>query len=87
MQLKLPLLEDRPYRPPEVDGGRDFVFNNDANTILFRVRMANSAATILVRILRLGKGWRFHSSGCFAESFGAVKLAFSARVGCFSFHA
>lgn len=51
MHFTMPPLEDRPYRLQEVDGGRDFVFNNDANAILFRVRMANSVTTILLALL------------------------------------
>lgn len=51
MQLKTPPLEDRQYRLQEALGGRDFLFGNDANTILFRVRMATSAITILLALI------------------------------------
>ncbi len=51
MQLTMPPLDDRPYRLQEVIGGREFVFNNDADAILFRVRIANSAITILLALL------------------------------------
>jgi hypothetical protein len=51
MRLKMPPLEDRPYRLQEVDGGRAFVFNNDANTILFRVRLATSVVTIVLALI------------------------------------
>jgi 4-amino-4-deoxy-L-arabinose transferase-like glycosyltransferase len=51
MRLKMPPLEDRPYRLQEVDGGRAFVFNNDANTILFRVRLATSLVTIALALI------------------------------------
>ncbi len=40
MKLKMPPLQDRFYRLQEAVGGRDFVFHNDANKILFRARMA-----------------------------------------------
>lgn len=51
MQLKMPPLEDRPYRLQEAAGGRDFLFGNDANAILFCVRLATSAITILLALL------------------------------------
>ena len=51
MQFRMPPLQDRPYRLQEADGGRDFVFNNDANAILFRVRLATSAVTLLLALL------------------------------------
>ena len=51
MQFKMPPLEDRPYRLQEAAGGRDFLFGNDANTILFRVRLATSVITILLALI------------------------------------
>lgn len=51
MQFKMPPLQDRPYRLEEAVGGRDFLFGNDANMILFRVRMATSAITILLALM------------------------------------
>ncbi len=51
MQFKMPPLEDRPYRLQEAAGGRDFLFGNDANTILFRVRLAVSTITILLALI------------------------------------
>jgi hypothetical protein len=51
MQLKLPTLEDRPYRLQEAAGGRDFLFSNDADAILFRVRLATSVITILLALV------------------------------------
>ncbi|WP_433967176.1 glycosyltransferase family 39 protein [Tunturiibacter gelidiferens] len=51
MTLKMPPLLDRPYRLQEVIGGRNFLFQNDANTILFRVRMAASILTLLLAVL------------------------------------
>jgi len=50
MNLKMPPLEDRPYRLQEVEGGRDFVFGNDADTILFRVRVAAMVLTLLLAV-------------------------------------
>ena len=51
MHLKEPFLLDQPYRLQEVRGGKDFVFQNDANTILFRARIAASLLTILLAVL------------------------------------
>jgi hypothetical protein len=51
MPLKMPVLQDRLYRLQEVNGGRDFLFQNDANTMLFRVRMAASVLTLLLAVL------------------------------------
>jgi len=51
MQFKMPPLQDRFYRFEEAVGGRDFLFGNDANTILFRVRLAISAVTILLALM------------------------------------
>jgi hypothetical protein len=51
MHLTTPPLIDRPYRLQEVKGGKDFVFRNDANAILFRARMATSVITLLLVVL------------------------------------
>jgi len=51
MQFKMPPMWDRFYRLQEADGGRAFVFENDANTILWRVRMATSVITLLLALL------------------------------------
>ena len=51
MQFKMPPLQGRPYRFEEAVGGRDFLFGNDANAILLRVRLATSLITILLATL------------------------------------
>ncbi len=51
LELKMPPLGDQPYRLQEVQGGRDFVFQNDANTMLFRARMAAMPLTLLLAVL------------------------------------
>lgn len=51
MQFKMPPLLGRPYRFEEAVGGRDFLFGNDANKILFRVRLATSVITILLALM------------------------------------
>ena len=48
MGLREPPLLDQPYRLQEVRGGESFVFNNDANAILFRARLAASLLTLLL---------------------------------------
>jgi len=50
MQFKTPPMEDRPYRLQEAIGGREFLYSNDANDILFRVRLATSVITILLAL-------------------------------------
>jgi hypothetical protein len=51
MDLTEPPLLDQPYRLQEVRGGKAFVFQNDANAILFRVRMAAMVLTLLLAVL------------------------------------
>src|SRR5258708_6888613 len=51
MELKMPQPHERPYRLEAVLGGKDFVLKNDANTILFRARMAASLLTLLLALL------------------------------------
>jgi 4-amino-4-deoxy-L-arabinose transferase-like glycosyltransferase len=98
MQLKVPPLEDRPYRLQEVVGGRDFLFGNDANAILFRARMANSVLTLALALLvflaareMFGTGAGFVALGLLA--FDPTLLGHSALVttdagqACFMFWA
>ena len=51
LDLKIPPLLDQPYRLQEVRGGKDFVFLNDADTILFRARMAAMSLSLLLALL------------------------------------
>ena len=51
MSLKTPPLLDRYYRVQEIIGGKNFLFQNDANTILFRARMATSILTLMLAVL------------------------------------
>jgi 4-amino-4-deoxy-L-arabinose transferase-like glycosyltransferase len=51
MQLTMPPLLDRPYRYQELIGGREFLFQNDANAILFRARMATMLLTLLLAFI------------------------------------
>lgn len=98
MHLQEPPLLDRPYRLQEVQGGREFVFQNDANAILFRVRMAASVLTLLLAVLvflaareMFGTGAGFIALGLI--SFDPTLLGHSALVttdagqACFMFWA
>jgi len=51
MQLNIPKLEDRPYRLQAVLGGRDFIFHNDADKMVFRAQMAASIFTLLLLVI------------------------------------
>ena len=51
MQLKVPELQDRPYRLQAVLGGRDFIFHNDADKVVFRAQMAASIFTLLLLVI------------------------------------
>src|SRR5258705_3631044 len=50
MQLNAPELQDRPYRLQAVLGGRDFIFHNDADKLVFRAQMAAAIFTLLLLI-------------------------------------
>ena len=51
MQLNVPEMQDRPYRLQAVLGGRDFIFRNDADKIVFRAQMAASIFTLLLLVI------------------------------------
>jgi hypothetical protein len=51
MQLNVPELQDRPYRLQAVLGGRDFIFHNDADKMVFRAQMAASVFTLLLLVI------------------------------------
>jgi tetratricopeptide (TPR) repeat protein len=51
MQLNVPELQDRPYRLQAVLGGRDFIFHNDADKVVFRAQMAASIFTLLLLVI------------------------------------
>src|SRR5580658_7458478 len=51
MQLNVPELQDRSYRMQAVLGGRDFIFHNDADKIVFRAQMAASSFTLLLVVI------------------------------------
>jgi hypothetical protein len=51
MPLKMPVLQDRMFKHEAFLGGKDFLFKNDANAMLFRVRIAASFFTLLLALL------------------------------------
>jgi hypothetical protein len=51
MQLNVPEMQDRSYRLQAVLGGRDFIFHNDADKIVFRAQMAASIFTLLLLVI------------------------------------
>lgn len=63
MEFKMPPLQGRVYRLEEAAGGRDFLFGNDANAILWRVRMATSGITILLAFVMFLATQEFFGTG------------------------
>lgn len=51
MQVRVPLLQGRNFKIEAFLNGKDFLFKNDANTMLFRARMAASLLTVLLAVL------------------------------------
>jgi 4-amino-4-deoxy-L-arabinose transferase-like glycosyltransferase len=51
MQLKMPALEGGNFKLEAFLGGKDFLFNNDADAMLFRARMAAACFTLLLAVL------------------------------------
>ena len=51
MDLRVPALQGRDFKHEAFLGGRDFVFGNDADTVLFRARMSASLLTLLLALL------------------------------------
>jgi 4-amino-4-deoxy-L-arabinose transferase-like glycosyltransferase len=51
MPLRIPALQNRNFKHEAFLGGRDFLFKNDANAMLFRVRMAAACFTLVLALL------------------------------------
>ena len=51
MDLRVPPLQGRDFKREAFLGGRDFVFGNDADTLLFRARMSASLLTVVLALL------------------------------------
>lgn len=57
MQLKIPDLENRWHKMEGWLGGKDFVFQNDADKILFRSRLGPALITVLLALLAFYAAW------------------------------
>ena len=51
MPLKMPVLQDRFFKHEAFLGGKDFLFKNNADAMLFRARLAVSTFTLLLGLL------------------------------------
>ena len=51
MDLKVPQLQNRYFKTEAYLSGRDWIYGNDANRIIFRARMAASLLTLLLALL------------------------------------
>ena len=51
LPLKAPKLQDRYFKEEAFLGGKDFLYQNDADMILFRTRMAAATLTLLLALL------------------------------------
>ena len=49
--LNVPEMQDRPYRMQAVLGGRDFIFKNDADNLVFRAQMAAAIFSLLLLVI------------------------------------
>jgi hypothetical protein len=51
MELKRPALQNRMFMTEAFQGGKEFLFKNDADTMLFRARIAASILTLVLALL------------------------------------
>jgi len=51
MSLRVPALENREFEHEAFLGGKEFLFKNDADTMLFRARVAAAILTLLLAVL------------------------------------
>jgi hypothetical protein len=51
MSLRVPALQNREFKHEAFLGGKEFLFKNDADTMLFRARMAAATLTVLLALL------------------------------------
>ena len=49
--LNVPEMQDRPYRMQAVPGGRDFIFKNDADSLVFRAQMAAAIFSLFLLVI------------------------------------
>jgi 4-amino-4-deoxy-L-arabinose transferase-like glycosyltransferase len=63
LSLQMPPLQNRFFKLEGFLGGKDFLFQNDADTILFRARMAASLLTLLLVVLVFLATWEMFGTG------------------------
>jgi hypothetical protein len=63
MSLLIPKVQDREFKHEAFLDGKDFLFKNDANRMLFRVRMSAALLTILLALLIFGATREMFSMG------------------------
>ncbi len=63
MDLKVPALQGRNFKHEAFLGGKDFLFKNDADTMLFRARMMASLLTVLLAVLAFLAAQEMFSTG------------------------
>jgi dolichyl-phosphate-mannose--protein O-mannosyl transferase len=51
MSLRLPVLQNREFKHRRIWAGLEFLFKNDADTMLFRARMTTAILTLLLALL------------------------------------
>ena len=51
MPLRLPALQNREFKHEAFLGGKEFLFKNDADAMLFRARMAAASLTVLLALV------------------------------------
>jgi hypothetical protein len=73
MDLRVPPLQDRDFKREAFLGGREFVFGNDADTLLFRARMSAGLLTLLLALVAF-----LAAREMFGTAAGLTALAFLA---------
>lgn len=74
MRLRVPALQNREFKHEAFMGGRRFVFDNDADAVLFRARMAAALVTLLMALLAFAAAKEMFGWG--AAFIALVLLAF-----------
>ena len=63
MSLREPALQNREFKKEAFLGGKEFLFKNDADTMLFRARMAAAGLTVLLAVLVFVAGREMFGTG------------------------
>jgi tetratricopeptide (TPR) repeat protein len=78
MPLKVPTPEGRFFKYDAFLGGKDFLYKNDADAILFRTRMAAATLTVLLALVAFLAGREMFGTG--AGLFALALLAFDPNI-------